>query len=63
MQLQINTTGAWRKVLDFEARERRRVLQALAILMSVAPDAKWCLLHDGGRREWLDDIRPNRSVA
>lgn len=63
MQLQINTSGSWRKLFDFPTHDRPRVMQALAILKGTLPDAKWCLLHDGGRREWLDDIRANRGLV
>ena len=53
IQLQVNTAGAWRNVLSFERSDRHRVIQAIAILSSVAPRASWCLVHANGEREWI----------
>ncbi|MEI7036469.1 hypothetical protein [Fulvimonas yonginensis] len=57
LQLQVNTSGAWRNVLAFEADRRDQVLAGLSALAGVLGDsAQWCLLHPNGRREWLHDI-------
>lgn len=52
--LQINTTGAWRNVLQFEPARRGEVVKAAAGLASAAgSDVSWSLLHANGKREWL----------
>lgn len=51
--LQINTTGAWRTVCEFDESKRGDVLAAARILHSALDGkAKWCTL-TGGQREWL----------
>lgn len=51
--LQINTTGAWRTVCEFDESKRGDVLAAARILHSaLGGKAKWCTL-TGGQREWL----------
>jgi hypothetical protein len=60
--LQINTKGAWRNVLDFEARSRGDIVAGLKPLARVLGDAaKWSVLHDDGRREWLVGLHLNDS--
>lgn len=55
LTLQINTTGAWRSVVSFEASRRREVARAIRHLARVLdPSPKWCFLSADGRREWLD---------
>lgn len=53
MKLQINTTGAWRNVAEFDAGDRQGVIHAVGALHGLLPRSKWALLHDDGRREWL----------
>lgn len=61
--LQINTTGAWRTVCEFDESKRSDVLAAARILHSaLGGNAKWCTL-TGGQREWLDlDQYPPSAV-
>lgn len=53
MKLQINTNGAWRNVAEFEITDRLAIIRAVGALGGLLPRAKWCLLHDDGRRERL----------
>lgn len=52
-QLQVNTAGAWRNVVRFEAAYRPKVIEAVALLSSAVPDATWCIVHPDGNREWI----------
>jgi hypothetical protein len=52
-QLQVNTAGAWRNVVRFEAAMRPKVIEAVAVLSSAVPDATWCIVHPDGKREWI----------
>lgn len=55
--LQINTAGSWRNVLSFEPARRDEILGGLAALAGVlGKGARWCLLRQDGKREWLHDI-------
>lgn len=59
LTLQINTSGAWKNVVKFDARRKAEVVKAAAVLSSaLGEDTSWCLLHESGRREWL-----SRSLA
>lgn len=52
--LQINTSGAWKNVLQFEPASRGRVLRGVDIFAGILESsATWCLLHEDGKREWL----------
>lgn len=53
MILQVNTTGAWRNVVTFDAVHKPKVAYAVGILAATAPHAKWCILGDDGKRDWL----------
>lgn len=54
LTLQINTKGGWRNVLDFHADKRDDVIAGLKSLANILGDtAKWSVLHEDGRREWL----------
>lgn len=53
-KLQINVSGSWRDVLQFSEADRTQVLRAVELLRGVAVSASWCIVHAGGRREWLD---------
>lgn len=55
MKLQVNTSGAWRDVIEFDdTADAADVAFAAGLLQSAAPDSKWCLVTDDGRRIWLD---------
>lgn len=52
--LQVNTAGAWKNVARFDAARRLEVIAAVDKLGGILGDsATWCLLFDGGVREWL----------
>lgn len=54
MKLQVNTSGSWKTIVEFEDSRRAEVLQALHVLDSaLGPGAKWCFLKDDGSRDWL----------
>ena len=55
MKLQVNTNGAWKNVVEFDAARRTEVIEALQVLRDALreDDPKWCLLSDSGKREWL----------
>lgn len=53
MILQVNTSGAWRNVVEFDASDRPRMIAVLIPLAKLVPNAKWCLVDDQGKREWL----------
>lgn len=55
MKLQVNTSGAWKTVLDFPEHRREEVLEALSQLRLALreDDPKWCVVRDNGKREWL----------
>ncbi len=53
MKLQINTSGAWRNVADFDASDREGVVRAVGALSGLVK-SKWCMLHDDGKREWIE---------
>jgi hypothetical protein len=57
LTLQLNTSGAWRNVMQFAAESRDDVLRATHIFAGVlGKGAKWSILHADGRREWLPDL-------
>ena len=52
--LQVNTSGAWRNVLDFEVARKPEVVAAVnALFDAVDHRASFCLVHPNNRREWL----------
>jgi hypothetical protein len=55
MKLQINTSGAWRNVVEFEADRCEAVLDALPeFARAINEDrARWCIVDDHGSRHWL----------
>jgi len=54
MTLQINTSGSWKTLLQFAPERRPEILRALGVFAGVLGDAaRWCLLHEDGKREWL----------
>lgn len=63
MKLQVNTSGAWRNVVDFPAERRDAVLRALPELARAIGDgnARWSIVDDtdrsgSGKREWLGSL-------
>lgn len=55
--LQINSKGAWRHVVDFDASRRDEVILGLAGLASaLGKDVQWFLLTEEGKREWLPHL-------
>lgn len=54
MKLQVNQSGGWRKVVDFDAADRAKMIAALMLLAKLLPRCKWCLVDDQGKREWLE---------
>lgn len=61
MKLQVNTSGAWKAVVEFEPERRTDVLKALhALDQALGAGAKWCLVHENGEREWLKfpEVKP-----
>lgn len=60
MKLQINTSGAWRNVIEFDIQWRSALLEALVPfareLAKTGTPATWCIVHDDGHREWLGDL-------
>jgi hypothetical protein len=55
VKLQVNTSGAWKNVVEFQPERRAEVIEALQVLRDVLreDDPKWSILHDSGKREWL----------
>ena len=45
-RLQVNTTGAWRNVLDFDAGNGDEVMEQAAQLFALAPGAKLRIMGD-----------------
>ena len=59
MKLQINTSGAWRNVVEFDAARKAEVVRAARILGGILGDsASWSIVRDDGKREWLGDVEP-----
>ncbi|HEY4294540.1 hypothetical protein [Luteibacter sp.] len=57
LMLQLNTSGAWRNMVQFEVDRRDEVLRATHIFAGVlGKGAKWSILHADGKREWLPDL-------
>ena len=64
MKLQINTSGSWKNVVEFDARRKAEVVKAVENLADILGDsATWCIVHDGGRREWLHFGQANDKAA
>ena len=55
MKLQVNTAGAWKDVVTFDALRTNDVVAALEPLAIVlGPEVKWCLVSDdNSKRNWL----------
>ncbi|WP_148667839.1 hypothetical protein [Mizugakiibacter sediminis] len=53
----MNESGAWRRVVEFDASQREAVLAALPPLArALGGGARWCVLHADGTREWLGTL-------
>ena len=54
MKLQVNTSGAWKNVLDFDKSRLDQVRKAIDVLAAaIGHTAKWCIVDDNGKRQWL----------
>lgn len=53
MKLQINTTGAWKNVLEFDNTRAAEVEDAAASLSRAAGGLKLAILDDDGARRYL----------
>lgn len=54
MKLQVNTSGAWKTVVDFDESRREEVIAAAQRLAEAADEEiRWSVLHDNEKREWL----------
>lgn len=54
MKLQVNTAGAWKDVCHFDTARKAEVAKAVSQLAGiVGVGAKWSVLHDNGKREWI----------
>ncbi|HEY4145207.1 hypothetical protein [Pinirhizobacter sp.] len=54
--LQINVSGSWKNLITFDASRAPEVRKAVSGLSAaLGASAKWCFVHDGGRREWLQN--------
>lgn len=53
LTLQVNNAGAWKNVVAFDRARKPEVLGAVSRLAGVLPDAKWCLLSEDGKRDWI----------
>jgi hypothetical protein len=52
--LQVNTSGAWKNVTDFDADRRAAVMAAVDTLaFAIGTHARWCFMHADGKREGL----------
>ena len=55
MKLQINTSGSWKTVVEFDASRKAEVRRAVLILGEIlGEDASWCIVDDNGKRQWID---------
>jgi hypothetical protein len=54
MKLQVNTSGAWRNVVDFDKSRLDEVRRAVNVMAAaINYSAKWCVVDDKGNRQWL----------
>ena len=52
--LQVNTSGAWKNVVDFDLTRYAEVVAAVdKLAFAIGTHARWCLLYANGTREWL----------
>lgn len=57
LTLQVNTSGAWKNIVQFHEAARDEVLVGLkGLAQALGDDVTWCLVHGDGHREWLKDI-------
>lgn len=62
MKLQINTSGAWKHVLDFDAERRHEVEDAAASLARAAGGLNLRVVDDDGTARWLNENGVFRSL-
>jgi hypothetical protein len=63
VKLQVNTAGAWKALVEFDAERRAEVVRALHRLDSaLGCGAKWSLVNDDGEREWLQMSSKPKSL-
>lgn len=55
MKLQINTSGAWKNVVEFDAARTHEVEDAAASLARALGGAKLAVLDDDGTRRYLNE--------
>lgn len=55
MKLQINTSGSWKNVLEFDAGRAVEVEDAAASLSRAAGVLRFAVLDDDGTRRYLND--------
>lgn len=63
MKLQVNTAGAWKDVCDVPI-DRYAEVRAAAVALGdiMGRSARFCIVDDAGKREWLDaQARANRA--
>jgi hypothetical protein len=55
MKLQVNTSGAWKDLGEFDKTREKWVVDAIRQLDNALDGnrPKWCLVDDKGNREWL----------
>lgn len=67
MKLQINTSGAWRNVVEFQVADTQRVCRAAESLAAIlGPDTAWSYVSDFGDRYYYrhgDQGKPWKSLA
>ncbi|UPG87003.1 hypothetical protein L2Y94_06510 [Luteibacter aegosomatis] len=57
LMLQLNTSGAWQTIVQFEVNRRDEVLRAAHVFAGIlGKGAKWSIVHADGDREWLPDL-------
>lgn len=63
--LQINTSGSWKTMLQFEPARQAEIMRGVRVLAGIlGKSAKWCLQREDGSREWLpDDLGPWEPVT
>lgn len=55
MKLQINTSGAWKNMVEFDADRAHEVEDAAAALSRAAGGLKLAVVDDQGERRFLND--------
>lgn len=55
MKLQVNTSGAWKDIGEFDKEREDAVVETIRQLNNLLEGQrpKWCLVDEKGDREWL----------